>query len=115
MRYLIALLLVLGLCSFALAEETSQANWNNDLGKFGDCLREKATGHSHAYELPDADRNIAYGAGIDLIVYEGPAEKEGLKKAIPDNVAIQTKYDFGNQEASGYLVATYKLNDLLKK
>ena len=52
----------------------------------------------------DVDRNIAYGVGLDLVLYEN--ENKGFK---PDAVTLQNKYDFGNKEASVYLVGTYKL------
>ena len=123
MRYVIAVLLVLGLCSFALADQTSEANWNNDLGRFGDRLRDATSGHSHAYDLPDLDRNIEYGAGVDLIVFEkDTAEPTGNKPVkfikkyfTPDVITSENRVDFGNQEYKTYLVATYRLNDLWKK
>lgn len=95
------------------AEGTSQANWNKDLGKCGNSIRNYVAGHNHDYEQYTPD----YGAGIgvDLIVYEGEEGREGLKKAIPDTVTIQQKFDIANENGSTYLVASYNIWDLFKK
>jgi hypothetical protein len=122
-KVLLVLVAMLLVCAgVVLADETSQANWNNDLGRFGDRLRESTTGHSHAYDLPDLDRNIEYGPGVDVIVYEkdgseptGNKPVKFIKKFIvPDSVTSENRVDFGNKEYKTYLVATYHFNVVSK-
>jgi len=130
---LVALVLAMLLvgCSLVLAEETSQANWNKDLGGFGNSLREKTSGHFHDYidndtiYQDDDDRNVEFGPGVNLILFEKDktivapeGEKKAItvaKKLIPDVVTSENKYDFGNKEYKTYLVATYNIWEIFKK
>jgi hypothetical protein len=119
------LFLVLGLafCFVAFAEEgtTSDPTYSgssNTLVNFENYLVDtgKVT-HSHQflYEQTDASRNFEYGAGLDLVVYQAEPEREGIKKAIPDEVTIESKYDFANEEGQSYVVAKYNIWNMLKK
>lgn len=65
-----------------------------------------ALDHTHSYDRY-APR-FEGGLGIDLIVYEN-ADNDLL----PNKVAVETKYDFTNENGSVYVVATYNLWDLL--
>lgn len=114
------LLLILGLAFFAIAsaEETSQANWDNSLGTFGNNLRNYTSGHSHDYALADNDRNFAYGPGLDLIFFEkdikAPVEGNKVmkfvkKEIVPDLVKTESRVDFGNGEFTTYAVVTYNI------
>lgn len=106
---LFALLLVTGLC---YAETTGGADYNTDLGCFND-VRDYVAGHDHEYSQYTPDYEA--GIGVDLVVYEADAERTGLKKAIPDVVTVEQKYDIANDNGSTYVVATYNLWDLFKK
>lgn len=114
---------LLSLVGVSFAEETSGAtysgssaflvNVNNNLAECG------KIDHSHLYNdadtVMDPALNFSYGAGLNVIFYEAVAQRMGLKKAIPDTVAIETKYDVPNEHGSAFLVATYKISDFLAK
>lgn len=113
---------ILFVAAFAYAEETSQAQWNKDLGSLGNNLREKATGHTHEYtdndtiyQDNDVTPDYGYGAGVDLVVYESDPDRTGAKKLIPDAVEVQTKWDFANENGATYVVAKYNIWELLTK
>lgn len=50
----------------------------------------------HSHQVYIDQRRNPLGVGLDLVVYEGAG--------ILENVAIQSKYDFQNDEMSGFLV-----------
>jgi len=91
----------------AEAGETSQAQWNNDLGKCGNACREYLAGHNHKVDEADYEG----GVGLDLVVFVDEKEKD----LVPDEVVIETKWDFSNQNGSSYVVAKYNLWNLFKK
>jgi len=122
MKLMVALFAVLLAIGIAFADETSPANWDKDLGSFGNNLREKTTGHSHdyvdndtIYQDNDVTPDYEVGVGLDLVVYEAVPERTGAKKLIPDAVTVENKYDFANENGSVYVVAKYNLWELLKK
>lgn len=125
MRYLLIAAFLLFGCVTVHAEnsdsvtvlESSPANWDNDLGSFGDKLRDKTSGHSHTVIDNDTTYEPEYevGPGLDLVVFEADANRTGAKKAIPDSVEIQTKWDFANDNGSTYVVAKYNIWDLVTK
>ena len=118
-KLLVLVAMLVFVVSFAYAEETSPANWDNNLGSLGNYLRDKADGHTHDYTDNDTitrpDQNYEYGVGIDVIIYESDPNRTKAKKLLPDAVEVQNKYDFGNQNFSTYVVAKYNLWKAIKK
>lgn len=50
------------------------------------------------------------GSGVDLIVFQGNIFRKGIKKLlIPDEVVVETKYDYNNKEGQAYIVCRYNL------
>lgn len=93
----------------AFADDTSQANWNNDLGKCGNKCREYIAGHNHQYDQYDPQYEA--GIGLDLIVFKDRKDQA----LVPDVVTIENKWDFNNEEGAVYVVATYDLSNLWQK
>lgn len=121
---LVALVVALMLCvGIAYAEQTSGPTYSGRAEGIVDFLNEvndrNIVTHDHEYTDKDTpkecDANIEYGAGVDLVVYQADPAREGAKKMIPDEVTVQNKYDFGNQNFSSYVVAKYNIWELLKK
>lgn len=122
MKVLVLLLAFVLVCSFAVAEETSPAIWDNSLGTIGNKVRECTSGHIHdytdndtIYQDNDVTPDFAYGAGVDLVVYESNPDRTGIQKFIPDSVEVQGKYDFANENGSTFVVARYNIWKLLTK
>ena len=111
MAIAIAILLISGV--MAMAETTTGANWNEDLGWAND-LRDYVAGHDHGYtdRYNDYERNNPIGLGLDVIVYEfdGVFQQYGL-----DTVEVQQKFDFNNTEYSVYGVVKVNAWRPLKK
>ena len=96
---LVALALVI-FASVAVAGETSNSSWRNSL-----INNDPLSQHTHYYR--DYERNLEYGAGLDVVLFETPNELFA--------VSAENRYDFGNSEYSGYLVGTVKIGELFKK
>lgn len=97
MKHLILIaILALVFAPFAMAEETSSANWDNDLAPFNGA-RDYIAGHNH-------EREIELGVGVDLIVFE--SETTSL---LPDEVTVEGRMDFANEGGSAYVVCKYNL------
>ena len=88
---------------FVMAEDTGPADWDKDLGWLNKG-RDYAGGHDHSYEQYDPEFEV--GIGLDLVVYEN--EDKGLA---PNEVTIESKYDFQNENGSVYVVAKYNIWD----
>ena len=116
MKTLIILLLALAVAlPMAMADQpqdTSQAQWNKDLGPCGNRIRECLLGHDHAYQRYTPDYQA--GVGVDLIVFKHKQEEKDslLKKLMPNRVTVEQKYDIANDVHSTFLVSTYDLYDL---
>ena len=116
--FILALLAVVALCAVAFAEETSGATYTSPNGEvpqgFIDYINEQeCIDHTHQYQQNDPDYEL--GVGVDLVVYEADPKRTGAKKLIPDNVEVQNKYDFSNENGSTYVVAQYNIWDLFAK
>ncbi len=85
-----------------MAEDTTDgANWNTNMG----VLFNPTIGHDHDYTKYEPQ--FEAGVGLDLTIYEN--EGQGLA---PNEVTIESKYDFGNENGSVYLVAKYNVWDM---
>ena len=62
--------------------------------------------HSHKVVVEDYEPEFEGGAGVDVVVYKG----EGL---LPDEVTIEGRYDFENENGSVYVIAKYDLFERL--
>lgn len=105
MKTLIITLLVMGLFVVpVMANETEGADYSSPNGHvnwLADVLNEQdCIDHTHQYDVPERDNPM--GAGLDLIVYEN---RDSSFQA----VTIEGKYDFKNEEASVFAVATVNL------
>ena len=111
----LVLVLCLAVFTFAVAEETSGAAYESPNGAgqgLADFLNsQNYLDHRHTYEEP----KFALGAGLDLIVYEAPAERKGAALLIPDAITVEGRYDFNNENGSAYAVATYNIWDMFAK
>ena len=106
-RRLILAALIIGLaCGVAFADETGGANYNspNDhasgLAEFlneQDCID-----HNHAVNHPE--RDDAAGLGVDLVVWQDDNPDAKLEE-----VVIEEKYDFENEENSVFLVVRWNI------
>ena len=125
MRVIVLVLVsVFTLTGLLLAETTSNPTYtgrSTSLVNMENMLvRENCVTHTHQYTdndtIADSNKNnFAYGAGLDLVVYESKPGRKGIKKALPNEVTIEGRYDVANQNGSAYLVAKYNLFDLFKK
>ena len=116
MKKILALVLMMVLIApVVFADDTSGATYNSPNGYLDgieDILNEQeCIDHTHSYRKDDAyNRDNEVGIGIDLVVY-----KNQDKDALLDEVVIQEKYDFGNEENSIYAVARIDLFGFLTK
>ena len=62
-------------------------------------------------QIDDLKRKNPIGVGVDILLYEKGdfGEKKGGMYELLQNVKVEVKYDYSNQETSGYLVGTIKL------
>lgn len=98
-KLIISLALALLFISPIMAEETGGADWDNDLTPFNG-VRDYVAGHDHEVE----EREVELGAGLDVIVYQSD-----ISNLFPEEVTVEGRYDFNNEEGSVYLVAKYNL------
>jgi len=108
MKRLCLMVTMLFLASFAYAENTGNPDYTGNPGPFRRWLN-----HTHHYEQSEPD--YALGVGLNIGLYKADPEREGAKKAIPDLVTVENKYDFVNENGGSYLVATYNIFDMFKK
>lgn len=118
-KLLLIAIMVFALAVCAYAADTSGAtyyspndsgfgNWLSDLANDQECID-----HNHKYVDRDTvyDKSYELGAGLDLIVYQAEPDANPV---IPDEVTVESKWDFNNQEGSTYVVAKYNIFELFK-
>lgn len=106
MKKIIAMMLVIllagGIAAFAAPKDkvTDNPGWSTPIAPLNPLLNKYAT-HGHRYDYNDYERNMPWGAGLDVVVYraEGDIYDLGL-----DALEVQGRYDFGNNETSVFAV-----------
>lgn len=91
------------------AETTSQANWDKGLGECGNKIRDYVVGHDHDYEQYEPEYQA--GVGLDLVVFKDRKDQA----LVPDEITIENKWDFANEQGSVYVVAKYDLSNLWQR
>ena len=108
MRIILSLLIAVAFVLPAFADDTSQADWNKNLGG-ANGIREYVAGHNHSYE--EYDPEYEAGIGVDLIIFRD----QGDRALVPDVVTVENKWDFSNENGAVYVVASYDLSSLWQK
>ena len=106
------ILVLLVLPIFAYAETTGGPGFDNDLGGFNG-FRSYVVGHDHEYTDANTQRskNFEIGPGLDLILQERAEKQNNLT---PLKTVMEARYDFGNKNGGVYVVATYRLSEVVK-